>query len=235
MPERLVVVAHRREHPLDRDAGGIARHQHHGVAACRSASGSDSPMKTMILHSGLPIPVENHLRPLMTTSSPSIDGGRGHVGRVRGGDVGFGHAERAADPRVEHRLQPLALLVRRPVAQQHLHVAGVGGVAVEHERRERRAAHHLGHGCVVDVGQPLAAIGPEVRGIPAGVLLGQEQVPQSLGAGLGLQLLDHRRRRPRVAAALATAEDLGVQAGLDGFDLGVDERPDAVAQVGGTR
>ena len=29
-------------------------------------------MKTRILHSGLPMPVENHLRPLMTTSSPSM-------------------------------------------------------------------------------------------------------------------------------------------------------------------
>ena len=38
---------------------------------CRSASGSVSPMKTRILQSGLPMPVENHLRPLMTTSSPS--------------------------------------------------------------------------------------------------------------------------------------------------------------------
>ena len=28
-------------------------------------------MKTRILQSGLPTPVENHLRPLMTTSSPS--------------------------------------------------------------------------------------------------------------------------------------------------------------------
>ena len=38
---------------------------------CRSASGLVRPMKTRILHSGLPMPVENHLRPLMTTSSPS--------------------------------------------------------------------------------------------------------------------------------------------------------------------
>ena len=37
----------------------------------RSASGSVSPMKTKILQSGWPTPVDHHLRPLMTTSSPS--------------------------------------------------------------------------------------------------------------------------------------------------------------------
>ena len=37
----------------------------------RSASGSVSPMKTRILQSGLPTPVDHHLRPLMTISSPS--------------------------------------------------------------------------------------------------------------------------------------------------------------------
>ncbi len=38
---------------------------------CRSASGSLSPMNTRILQSGWPTPVDHHLRPLMTTSSPS--------------------------------------------------------------------------------------------------------------------------------------------------------------------
>ena len=37
----------------------------------RSASGSVSPMKTKILQSGWPTPVDHHLRPLTTTSSPS--------------------------------------------------------------------------------------------------------------------------------------------------------------------
>ena len=39
--------------------------------ACRSASGSVSPMNTKILQSGWPTPVDHHLLPLMTTSSPS--------------------------------------------------------------------------------------------------------------------------------------------------------------------
>ena len=38
---------------------------------CRSASGSVTPMNTKILQSGWPTPVDHHLRPLTTTSSPS--------------------------------------------------------------------------------------------------------------------------------------------------------------------
>ena len=70
------------------------------------------------------------------------------------------------------------------VAQQHLHVAGVGRVAVEDQRRDRRAPHLLGERRVVDVGQPLAAVGAEPRGVLPGVLLRQEEVPEPLRAGL---------------------------------------------------
>ena len=98
------------------------------------------------------------------------------------------------------------LLRLAAVAQQHLHVAGVGGVAVEDQRRDARPAGELGDRRVVDVGQPLAAVGAEPGGVLAGVLLGQEEVPQALRAGLGLELLDAPAaaatgRRSRRAAA----------------------------------
>ena len=61
------------------------------------------------------------------------------------------------------------------------------------------AAHQLGQRRVVDVGQPLAAVGAEPRGVLPGVLLRQEEVPQPLRPGLGLELLEDRQRLPRVA------------------------------------
>src|SRR5690242_21613815 len=42
----------------------------------------------------------------------------------------------------------------------------------------------------------LTAVGAEPRGVLPGVLLGQEEVPQPLRAGLGLELGDQRQRRP---------------------------------------
>ena len=68
----------------------------------------------------------------------AVEGGGGpHVRGVGAGDARLGHEERAAHPTVEERLEPLLLLLGRAVAQQHLHVAGVGGVAVEDQGRQR--------------------------------------------------------------------------------------------------
>jgi hypothetical protein len=67
------------------------------------------------------------------------------------------------------------------VALQHLHVAGVGGVAVEDLGRQQRAAHDLAQMAVFDIAEPGAAVG-----------FGQEEVPQPGLARLRLQLLDDR-------------------------------------------
>jgi hypothetical protein len=64
---------------------------------------------------------------------------------------------------------------------------------------------------------------------------GEEQVPQSLRACLGLQLADHRVGRPAVAAGLAQPGDPLVDGGLDRLDLVGDERAHPVAEVGGAR
>src|SRR5256885_1696091 len=80
------------------------------------------------------------------------------VRRVRGGHLGLGHREGGADLALEQRLEPLRLLLGRAVPLQDLHVAGVGRRAVEHFRRDRRAAHDLAEGRVLRVGEPRAAL-----------------------------------------------------------------------------
>ena len=64
---------------------------------CRSASGSVRPHEDEDLAVG----VADAGRPPLAAVDHDLvavdDGGRGHVGRVGGGDVGLGHAERAAD------------------------------------------------------------------------------------------------------------------------------------------
>ena len=77
-------------------------------------------------------------------------------------------------------------------AEQHqgLHVPGVRRPAVDHlGRDDRRPAGDLGDRGVLQVGQP-------------GQLV-VEQVPQPARAGLGLELLDHRRQAVVVVPALA--------------------------------
>lgn len=59
---------------------------------------------------------------------------------------------------------------------------------------------------------------------------GEEEVPQPLRAGLGLELLDERQRPPGVAGA-ALLREVGVVRRLDRVDLLGDERGDAGGQV----
>ena len=163
---------------------------------CRSASGSVSPMKTRILQSGWPTPVDHHLRPLITTSSPSTTAVAAMLvasEEATSGSV-IVNAERIR-PSSSGSSHSLALR-RRCRTEQHLHVAGVGGVAVEDQWRDRRTAHQLGDGRVVDVGQPLAAVGAEPLGVLTRVLARQEEVPQALRrAPSALSSSSERERR----------------------------------------
>ena len=109
---------------------------------------------------------------------------------------------------VEQRGEPALLLLGGAEHRQHLHVAGVRGRAVERRRREvAGAAGDLGQRCVLEVGQAGAVL-----------VAGQEEVPEPALAGLGAQLLEHRRGRPgeRVVHRLElVVEDL-----LGRLDLG---------------
>ena len=204
--------------------------------ACRSASGSVSPMKTKILQSGWPTPVDHHLRPLMTTSSPSTTAVAAMLVASEEATSGSVIVNALRIRASQQRLEPLRALLVGAVLQQHLHVAGVGRVAVEDVRRQRGAAGQLGDRRVVDVGQPLAAVGAEPRGVLPGVLARQEEVPQPLRAGLGLQLGDHRQRRPRVAAAVAQRGEVAVVRPPRSGSISVcHEGPDPLGEVGGPR
>ena len=152
--------------------------------ACGAASGS---VTTIAIATAAPLrPEVNHLRPLMTHSSPSSSAVVARPVGSEPGGVGLGHREAAADLAVEQRLQPALLLLRGAVLGEDLGVAGVGRRAVEDERGNRAAAHLLAEQAVLPVGQA----GPVL-------LVGQEEVPEALGLRL-LPDLDHRRAgRPR--------------------------------------
>ena len=148
-------------------------------------------------------------------------------GRVGAGYVGLGHREAGARPPVAERLQVLLLLlVRRPV-QQGVHVALVGGLAIEGERSEpglgclgrytghrnvteAHAAELLGH-----VGQPQA---PFLGGLAHCDHLLDQQLAIAL---VGLDFLLGRAHDlvAEVAHALANVLDLGGEAEVDGHTV----------------
>ena len=79
---------------------------------------------------------EKNFQPLMTHSSPSLDGAGLEHRRV-GAGVGLGHRVAGEDLAVEQRLEVALLLLGRAVVGDDLGVAGVGRLAAEHDRRPR--------------------------------------------------------------------------------------------------
>ena len=126
-----------------RDARRVHRHQDHRLllVAGRGRIGlahEDQDLAARIAGAGDP--------PLAAVDDVVVavaDDARLDVGRVRRGDVGLGHREARADLAGEQRLEPSPALLRRAVADQHFHVAGVGRRAVEDLGGERRPAHDL--------------------------------------------------------------------------------------------
>ena len=138
---------------------------------------------------------------MITHSSPtSFARGRDVLGVGRG-DVRLGHRVGGADLAGEQRLQPLLLLRLGADALQHLHVAGVGRRAVHGLRRERILAELDRDIGVVEILQALA-----------GLVVGQEEVPQAYFLGLVLGLLQHRelfrRKAPAIGLVLAEPYEL---------------------------
>ena len=109
------------------------------------------------------------------------------------------------------------------------------GIAVEDQRGQRRAAHLLGHGRIVEVAQPGAAISAVPGGIRAFVAGRKEEVPQPLGPGRGLELGDDRVRSPGVLPRGSTADEIRGDQRLGGTDPGVDELTHASGELGRPR
>jgi hypothetical protein len=124
----------------------------------------------------------------------------------------LGHREGRADLAIEQRLEPARLDLVGAVARDGLHVAGVGGRAIEHLGGPGHGAHDLGQRRVFLVGQARALVAGGVGGVDR-----QEQVPQAGGARLGLELLDHRQRAPALAGVR-----VGLQLLLVGLLVGID-------------
>ena len=138
----------------------------------RSASGSVTPMTISRSQRDDIAPEVNHLRPLMTYSSPS---------RVMRVAMFVASDEATSGSVIENadRVRPSSsgssqrvLLLLGAEARQQLHVAGVGRRAVEDlGREERAAAHDLAQRRVLHVRQAGAAL-----------VVGEEEVPQALVA-----------------------------------------------------
>ena len=117
----------------------------------RGAAGSVLPMKMAILQRGSPAPDDHHLRPLSTYSSPS----RTMLARML---VASEEATSGSVMQKQERISPAssgfshcAFCSSRPVARQHLHVAGVRRRAVEDLGRHERAAHDLAQRRVLEI------------------------------------------------------------------------------------
>ena len=215
---RRVVEAEDRQHALHRDAGPRQRHQDHrllpvpvGVLRVGLAHHDQDAAARVERARGPPLAAVDDAG-VAVADDPGLD-----IGRIGRGDLDLGHGEGGANLAGEQRLQPLRPLCLGAVADQHLHVAGVGGRAVEDLRREVGAPHLLAGGRIVEVGEPGAMLA-----------LGQEQVPQPLRPGLRLQLFEQRDRLPAVAAVYLREHLLFV-----GVDMRRHEGRHPVAHVPG--
>ena len=211
---RRVVVAEDREHALHAHAGRVPGHEHHGlldvavgVRGVRLAH-EDEELAARVARAGRE-PLAGVVHVLVAVAHDAA----GDVRGVRRGHVGLGHGEARADLAGQQRCQPALLLRGRAVAREHLHVARVRRAAVEHLGREGHRAHDLGHRRVLEVREPRAA-----------VVAGEKEVPETLRAGLDLELVDHRRHGPAMAA------ELRLDDGLGGEHLGLHEALEAGLQ-----
>ena len=144
----------------------------------------------------------------------ALDGGL-DVGGVRRCHLRLRHCVAGADFTREQRLEPSLFQLRRTVALQHLHVAGVGRRAVENFRGHGGASHDLAQRSVLQIGEPGAELA-----------LRQEQIPQPGRARLGFQLFDYRDRLPAVRTG-----GVLVIARLIRIDVPIHERAHSLLKV----
>ncbi len=140
---RRVVVAKYAQCAHDIDARRSERHQHHRLAFVWLRLRIGQPHDDC----NLAAPVHCARRPpfaavddVMVAVAPDLSA---DIGGVRRGDRRFRHRKAGADFAVHQRLEPTALLLLAAVKDERLHVAGIGGRAVERLGTNRRAAHNF--------------------------------------------------------------------------------------------
>ena len=217
---RRVVVAEHAKHTNETHARRVDGNQDHRllpvpVGICRvGLAHEDEDLAARIGTAGRP--------PFAAVDHVVIavaDDRRFDVRRIRRRDVGLGHREPGADLAAQQRLEPALLLRVTAITYEHLHVAGVGRVAVECFGCNPRAAHDLAKRCIFEIGEPGAEIG-----------FGQKQVPQPRGAGLAFQVFHDLRRDPGIAA-LSIVLDLGREHRLRGINMVVHEAREARGEI----
>ena len=210
----LVVVAKHRVVADHGDARGVAGDEHHRLLAVRRSRGVGLAHEDEQGAAGIHGAAGPPLAPVDDVLAAVPLDPRGDVGGIAAGDVGFGHGEPGPDLPGEQGLEPLPLLLLAAEQVQQFHVAGIGRVAVDRLGRDVQApAGQFGDRRVLELGQPR--------------LGRQEQVPQALGLGLLLQLLDDRRDD---MAIRASGPAVGQVLGLRGQDPLPHERDHAVLQ-----
>ena len=157
------VLVERVEHPLDMNAGRVHRRQKHrgagraaGVALVPrhddGEAGADRAGDQPFL------PVDDEI--------VAVAARRGHQHRRVGAGTrgGLGHHEARADPARGERPQPLFLLALLGDLLEEVHVAFVGGEAVERDRPQRRIAGRLeNHGLAAVVEPEPAPFAADMR------------------------------------------------------------------------
>jgi hypothetical protein len=211
----LVVVA---EHGVVADHGdarGVAGDQHHRLLAVRGSRGAGLAHQDKESAAGIHGAAGPPLAPVDDVVVAVPVDLRGDVGGIAAGHVGFGHREPRPDLPGEQGLEPLLALLLAAEQVQQLHIAGVGGLAINRLGRDVQApAGQLGDRRVLELGQPGGGR--------------QEQVPQPVRPGLLLQLLDDRREDVAVRAGRPA---VGQVLGLRGQDQLPHERDHAVLQL----
>ena len=98
-----------------------------------------------------------------------------NIGSVRTSDIRLGHQIRGSDQTIHQRGQPAGLHRVSAITLEHLHIAGVRRIAIEHLSSDMHAAHFFGQMGVINSRQPRPFFA--VR---------QPKVPQTSGLGAGL-------------------------------------------------
>src|SRR5438445_42340 len=141
MAVRSVIETEHGQHALDGDAGGTHWHEDHGLLPVRWRRRIGLAHEYTDLAARIAGARSPPLAPVQNILFTVADNAGADVGRVRGRYVWFSHGEAGANFTGQKRFKPAFLLFRCAVADQHFHVAGVRGRAVEHLTSQVRPPH----------------------------------------------------------------------------------------------